>query len=148
MSKINLLILFTVISNMFIFVGFGHIFSPIAMAELMYLAEALDGRFTFSLSGDYESRLPGAALSALLGQVILLISGFLDRRIKNYFIYFGLAILFFSFLFLNVSFLPLGFTGFLILFNVPFIVASIMLLVFTIKTSKKVENGEVKGTKQ
>jgi hypothetical protein len=139
MSKLNKLILLTIICNMFIVVGIGHGVSPIGIVEFMYLGEALDGRFTFSLSDDYESRLPGSALSALPGQVILLISGFLNRHIKNYFIYLGLAILFFSFLFLNVSFLPLGFTGFLILFNVPFIVAAIMLLVFTIKTSNRLK---------
>jgi hypothetical protein len=139
MATVNKLILATVVCNLFIIVGVGHGGAAIGLVEPMLLGEILSGETAFTLLGGYSSRLPACAFLSMVGQLLLIIACFLDRPLKVYFILLGLTILYFALFTLSIGFSSGGSEIVSLLFGIPFIYASIRLVIFLFRKSKEAE---------
>ncbi|HYF29525.1 MAG TPA: hypothetical protein VD993_00250 [Chitinophagaceae bacterium] len=129
MAIINKLILLTILCNLCIIVGVGHGAGPLGIVEFMYLGEFLSGERVFNFSGSYADRLPVCAVAALFGQLVLLGACFWRGAVKTGLVYTGLAILLFSFIYLIIDFRASSLDSFSLLLGVPFLYASVRLVV-------------------
>jgi hypothetical protein len=137
MATVNKLISATVVCNLFIIVGIGHGGAPIGLVEPMLLHEILNDEIAFTFLGGYSSRLPACAFLSTIGQLILIIACFLHRTLKLYITLFGLAILYFALFALTIGFSPSGSESVSLLFSLPFLYASIRLMIFLFRNSKE-----------
>jgi hypothetical protein len=133
----NKLILVTIVCNLFTIVGIGHGAVPIGFVEPSILNEVISGESILTLTGGYSTRLPACVFLAMAGQIILLVACILNKPLKLYIIYSGLTILYFSLLFLSFNFSSGELDTFSFFFAIPFLYASIRLIVFLIKSRNK-----------
>jgi hypothetical protein len=140
METVNKLILLTIACNLFIFVGVGHGALPIGLVEPMFLTDVIKGDATLALTGGYSVRVTGCVLLSMLGQICLLAACFSNRPVKSYLAYFGMIVLFLALLFLTVDFSSGHSDTFTLFFAIPFIYASIRLLIFLLKVKREMPN--------
>jgi hypothetical protein len=140
MAIVKKLILLTIACNMFIFVGVGHGAVPMGLVEPMFLIDILQGETVLTLIGGYSTRVPGCVLVSMLGQIGLLIACFLNNIGRIYFVVAGIAILYLAMLFLTIDFSSGHSDTFTLFFAIPFIYASIRLLIFLLKGTRETPN--------
>jgi hypothetical protein len=137
METVNKLILLAIACNLFIFVGIGHSALPMGLVEPTFLVDAIKGDTALALTGGYSVRVTGCVLLSMLGQICLLIACFLNRPMKPYFTYFGISLLLLALLFLTIDFSSGHSDTFTLFFAIPFIYASIRLLIYLLRAKSE-----------
>jgi hypothetical protein len=137
MSTVNKIILLTIACNMFIFVGVGHGVAPMGLLEPMFFVDTLKYENSLTLVGGYSVRVPGCVMLSMLGQFCLLTACISNRPVKFYLTYTGIAILSLALLFLTIDLSSGRSDTFTLVFAIPFIYASIRLILSLVKIKKE-----------
>lgn len=92
---IRILSILTVIFNLLIIVGVGHGIGVLCLIEII-IPRVIRGT-DLNFFGDYDQRLPIAAILAAIGQIALIISLFLKSKFMKNLRYFSIGVLLISF---------------------------------------------------
>src|SRR5207253_6697870 len=129
-----------IVLSFFIIIGLGHGIACIGLFEIFGLTnfyKAGGENISFLLTGSYEESLGAAALLALIGHVILIVSFFIKENKKFRLIIPGIVFLWISFYYLSHNLFAdagslLGF-----LFGLPFLICSSILFYRLLKQRKQ-----------
>jgi len=138
MATVNKIIILTIVCSMFIFVGVGHGAVPMGLVEPMFFVDTLKGENSLTLVGGYSIRVAGCVMLSMLGQLCLLTACISNRPVKFYLTYTGIAILCLALLFLTVDLSSGRSDTFTLVFAIPFIYASIRLIVSLVNIKKQI----------
>lgn len=118
---------------MLIIVGIAHSAAPLGIVEIVCAIDFFHGQHEFNLNGSEANRVAGSAIIALCGQIVMLIASLFSKLLKRLLTIAGLAILYVSFFILVVDTAPLTFDTFSLLFGIPFLYASVRLILNLLK---------------
>lgn len=133
------LILLTIILDLLIVIGAGHGFSFLGLSEILSVRDFIQGKVQFSVTGSYSDSVFTAAILSAIGQILCIIAyttKIETRKIRS--IYLGLLFLFFGYILLCIDFKNMAISTFAIGAGSPFLVAGILLFVFTVKSVRTV----------
>jgi hypothetical protein len=125
----NTLRTLTIILNTLIIIGAGHGIGPLGLFEVVSIRELILGDFHFNIAGRYDDRLMTVGLISLMGQSTLISGFFFDRRIKSLLTIIGCLIMLTGTYILTKDSKDMNLDMFSLLFSLPFIGTSLVLLV-------------------
>ena len=122
--------IWTIVLSFFIIIGAGHGVACIGLLEIFGLSNFYsigDEQLSLLPTGSYEESIGAAALFALIGHIILIISIFIKGNNKFLLKIIGIIFLWISFYYLvhNLFTDSLALMGFL--FGLPFLICSLVL---------------------
>jgi hypothetical protein len=139
--NIKIQTIWTIVLSFFIIIGAGHGVACIGLLEIFGLSDFYsigDEPLSLLPAGSYEESLGAAALFALIGHIILIVSFFLKEKNKFFLGISGIIFLWISFYYL-VHYLftdSLALMGFL--FGLPFLICSVILFYRLTRQRKQV----------
>jgi hypothetical protein len=124
----------TIILNVLIVVGAGHGIGVLGLIEIVWLLDIIDKGIIISLNVSYDDRLGIAAFISLIGQLTLISSWFIKKNnIKFIVKVLGVIFLWVGLFFLTYRFTTDTAATISLITGIPFLVASILLIVGEVK---------------
>ena len=136
MTKLRVL---TIVLNLLIIIGAGHGIGPLGLFEIFSVRELLTGEFSFNITGRYDERLMSVAIISLAGQLILILTFFITKKVKSSLTIFGSVVLLTGIFILTQDFTEMNLDTFSLVFSLPCIVTAIMLSILETKELLKKE---------
>ncbi len=133
----NTLRTLTIILNLLIIIGAGHGIGPLGLFEIVSVRELISGDFNFNIAGQYDERLMTVGLICLMGQLTLTASFFFDGRIKSLLTIIGCLVMLTGTYILTKDSRDMNLDMFSLIFSLPFIGASLVLLLREIRNLRQ-----------
>ncbi|MUU76894.1 hypothetical protein [Winogradskyella endarachnes] len=139
MKDLKKIKIYTILIHCFIIIGVGHGIGILLVLDYLSVQSLFNNEIIFNLSGNYQDRLELVGLISFIGKIILIVSFFVSRKIfKNTLNLVGVIVLWISVYILtsgNWSYdglYPISFIT-----SVPFIIASLFLVYYTLMSLNK-----------
>lgn len=128
----------TIVLSLLIIIGAGHGIGPLVLFEVFSLNELISGDFQINITGRYDERLTTVGLIAFIGQSVLAIALFFDKRIKSILTIIGSLILVAAIAILTQGSEFMNLDMISLIFSLPSIVTALILV--TVETKGLIRN--------